>query len=140
MNNLKEKGAETFKMDSPNISNDVLTCAKLVHAQLLIRTHTKELAKSVMDVYWIHLEICSMRTNANTLLIQLDLEDIISGHTVTTFRCHHPTANILGQLQECIDRDIELLYDIVAHSGNKHTLCFTKQESSENQDVYQYPL
>ena len=59
------------------------------------------------------------------LLIQLDMEELFSGKTVTTFGYIKPKGDILAQLRQQIDTDIETLYKIIAQQERKHTICMT---------------
>ena len=56
----------------------------------------------------------TMQAGEHKLLIQLDMEELFSGKTVTTFRYIKPKGDILTQLRQCIDNDIETLYKIIA--------------------------
>ena len=58
-------------------------------------------------------------------LIHLDMEELLSGKTVTTLRYIKPKGDILAQLKQWIDFDIETLYKIVAQQERKHTICMT---------------
>ena len=79
-----------------------------------------------------------MRSGDCTLLIQIDLEDLYTGYTITIFGCLEPTPDILVQLNRRIESDIDLLYEAVTICTNKHTICTTKEEP---QDKYaKYPI
>ena len=65
-----------------------------------------------------------MQTGEYKLLIQLDMEELFSGKTVTC-RYIKPKGDILAQLKQWIDTDIETLYKIVAQQERKHTICMT---------------
>ena len=69
-----------------------------------------------------------MKLGDNALLIQLDLEDLYTEYTMTTFGCHQPMSNILEQLNQRIEDDIDLLYEGIAQCINKHTVCTTGGE------------
>ena len=71
----------------------------------------------------IGLEIQMMQAGEHKLLIQL--EELFSKKTVTTFGFIKPKGDILTQLRQCIDNDIETLYEIIAQKMKKHTVCVT---------------
>ena len=73
----------------------------------------------------IGLNIRMMQAGEHKLLIQLEMEELFSKQTVTTFRFVKPKDDILKQLRQWIDDDIELLYEIVAQQGRRHTICMT---------------
>ena len=84
-----------------------------------------------------------MQAGEYTLLIQLDMEELISGKNVTTFRYIKPKVNILTQLREQIDSDIETLYKIVTQQERKHTICMTtslQQEENPFETAPQYDI
>ena len=70
----------------------------------------------------IGLDIRTMQAGEYKLLIQLDMEELFSGKTVTTFRYIKPKGDILAQLRQWIDTDIETLYKIIAQQERKHTI------------------
>ena len=47
------------------------------------------------------------------LMVQLDLEDCISGKSLATIGHFKPTGDVLAKLQQRIDTDIDTLYRIV---------------------------
>ena len=69
-----------------------------------------------------------MKLGDSALLIQVDLEDLFTEYTVTTFGCHQPTSDILDQLNRRIEDDIDLLYEGIAQHTNKHTINTTGGE------------
>ena len=69
-----------------------------------------------------------MKLGDNALLIQVDLEDLFTEYTVTTFSCHQPMSNILDQLNCRIEDDVDLLYQAVTQCANKHTVCAMRGE------------
>ena len=73
----------------------------------------------------IGLDIQMMQAGEHKLLIQLDMEELFSKQTVTTFGFIKPKDGILTQLRQQIDNDIETLYEIVAQQKRKHTICMT---------------
>ena len=66
-----------------------------------------------------------MQAGEYKLLIQLDMEELFSEKTVTTFGFIKPKGDILAQLRQCIDNDIETLYKIVSQQRKKHMICVT---------------
>ena len=73
----------------------------------------------------IGLDIRTMQAGKHKLLIQLDMEELSSKQTVTTFRLIKPKSDILTQLRQCIDNAIEAIYEIIAQKRKKHTVCVT---------------
>ena len=73
----------------------------------------------------IGLEIQMMQAGKHKLLIQLDMEELFSKKTVTTFGFIKPKGDILTQLRQHIDNDIETLYEIIAQQRKKHMVCVT---------------
>ena len=69
-----------------NISDELLIQAKVVHAQLLIKTNTPDLVWEILEIYMVGLEIQTMQAGEYKLLIQLDMEKLFSGKTLTTFQ------------------------------------------------------
>ena len=100
-------------MSPTGVPDKVLLNARLMQAQLLVSTHTPEVAQLARDIYDVNLEIHSMKSGDGALLIQLDLEDLFMEYTMTTFGCHKPTPDILIQLNWRIENDVDLLYEAV---------------------------
>ena len=73
----------------------------------------------------VGLEIQTMQAGEYKLLVQLDMEELFSGKTLTTFGYLKPKGNIITQLKQCIDTDIETLYQVVAKQEQRHTACMT---------------
>ena len=73
----------------------------------------------------IGLDIQMMQAGEHKLLIQLDMEELFSEKTITTFGIIKTKGDILTQLRQHIDNDIETLYDIIAQQRKKHTVCVT---------------
>ena len=69
-----------------------------------------------------------MKLEDSALLIQVDLKDLFTEYTMTTFGCHQPMSNILEQLNQRIDDNIDLLYEAITQHTNKHTVCTTGGE------------
>ena len=83
-----------------NIPDELLIQAKVVHAQLLIKTNTPDIVQKILDIYMVGLEIQTMQAGEYKLLIQLDMEELFSGKTVTTFGYLKPKGDILAQLKQ----------------------------------------
>ena len=79
----------------------------------------------------IGLDIWMMQADEHKLLIQLDMEELFSERTITTFGFIKPKNNILTQLMQCIDNDIKILYEIIAQQERKHTICMTMSLQQE---------
>ena len=79
----------------------------------------------------VGLDIQTMQVGEYKLLIQLDMEELSSGKTVTTLGYTKVKGDILAQLKQWIDTDIETLYTIVAKQGRKHTICMTMSLQQE---------
>ena len=79
----------------------------------------------------IGLDIQTMQAGEYKLLIQLDIEELFSGKTVTTFGYIKPKGDILAQLRQWIDTDIKALYKIIAQQEEKHTICMTTSLQQE---------
>ena len=107
-------------MEPPNITDELKIQAKLMWAQLLIKTHTKSLIKKTCHMYWVELDIHSMKSADDDIFVWLELEDILSDYSVSTIGCHQPTHNIVKELDEHIDRDVGLLYELVEQKGQKY--------------------
>ena len=108
-----------------NVPDELLIQARMVRAQLFIRTNTSDIVWEILDTYMIGLNICTMQASESELLVQLDMEELFSEQTVTTFRFIKPKDYILTQLRQWIDNDIKTLYEIVAQQTRKHTICIT---------------
>ena len=87
-------------MKLENVPDELLIQAGMVHAQLLIQTNTPDIVQEILDTYMIGLDIQTMQAGEHKLLIQLDMEELLSGKTVTTFRFIKPKNNILTQLRQ----------------------------------------
>ena len=60
------------------------------------------------------------------LMIQLDLEDHLTGKSLATIGHFWPTGDVLTKLQQRIDTDIETLYRIIQeHPGINQTVFMT---------------
>ena len=83
-----------------NVPDELLIQARMVRAQLLIQTNTPDIVQEILDIYMIGLDIQTMQAGEYKLLIQLDMEELFSGKTVTTFRYIKPKGDILTQLRQ----------------------------------------
>ena len=81
-----------------NITDELLIQAKVVRAQLLIKTNTPDIVQEILDIYMVGLEIRTMQAGEYKLLIQLDMEELFSGKT--TFGYLKPKGDILEQLKQ----------------------------------------
>ena len=84
----------------------------------------------------IGLDIQTMQAGEYKLLIQLDLEELFSGKTVTTFRYFKPKGDILAQLRQWIDANIEALYEITAQQERSHTVCMTTSLQQGRESIW----
>ena len=100
--------------------------AKVVCAQLLFRTNTRDIVHEIRQIHTINLEIRTMQSGEFELLVQLDMEDLYTGQTLVTFGYHRPTDDIIAKLKQQIDTDIDTLYQVIAEQpGGGHTVCMT---------------
>ena len=65
-----------------NIPDESLIQAKVVCAQLLIKTNTQDIVCKILDIYAVGLETQTMQAGEFKLLVQLDMEDLFSGKTL----------------------------------------------------------
>ena len=96
-----------------NVPDETLLQAKVVRAQLLIKTNTRNIVHEVRQIHMMDLEIRTMQIGEFELMVQLDLEDCISGKSLVTIGHFKPTGDALAKLQQRIDTDIDTLYRIV---------------------------
>ena len=75
-----------MEMKPENVPDELLIQAGMVHAQLLICTNALDIIQEILDTFMIGLDIQMMQAGEHKLLIQLDMEELFSGKTVTTFR------------------------------------------------------
>ena len=71
-----------------NVPDETLIQAKIVRAQLLIKTNTPDIVREILDIYMVRLEIRTMQAGEFKLLVQLDMEDLFTGQTLVTFGYH----------------------------------------------------
>ena len=106
-----------------NVPDETLLQAKVVHVQLLIRTNTRDIVREIRQIHMIDLEIRTMQIGEFELLVQLDMEDHLTGQTLATFGYHRPTDDIITKLQQRIDTDIDTLYQNNARTSRKRSYC-----------------
>ena len=72
------------------------------------------------------------------LMVQLDLEDCISGKSLATIGHFKPTGDVLTKLQQRIDTDIDTLYRIVQElpGMNQTVFMISQGECTTNQLQY----
>ena len=121
-----------------NVPDETLLQATVVRAQLLIKTNTRNIVREVRQIHMIDLEIRTMQIGEFELMVQLDLEDRISGKSLATIGHFRPTGDVLTKLQQRIDTDIDTLYRIVQElPGINQTVFMTSQgEWTANQLQY----
>ena len=56
-----------------NVPDETLLQAKVVHAQLLIKTNTRDIVHEIRQIHMIDLEIWTMQIGEFKLLVQLDM-------------------------------------------------------------------
>ena len=122
-------------MKPENVPDELLIQAKVVCAQLLIQTNTPDIVQEILDIYMVGLDIQTMQAGEYKLLIQLDMEELFSGKTVTTLGYIKLKCDILAQLRQWIDTDIEMLYTIIAQQGRKHTICMTTSPATRRKPI-----
>ena len=71
-----------------NVPDEALLQAKVVCAQLLIKTNTPDIVREILHIHSIRLEIRTMQAGEFKLLVQLDMEDLFTGWTLVTFGYH----------------------------------------------------
>ena len=93
-----------------NVPDETLIQAKVVCAQLLIKTNTLDIVREILHIHRVGLEIRMMQSGEYKLLVQLDLEDLFTGQSLATFGPLRPTGDIIAKLKQRIDMDIKTLY------------------------------
>ena len=83
-----------------NVPDETLIQAKVVHAQLLIKTNTQDIVHEILDIYMVGLEIQTMQAGEFKLLVQLDMEELSSGKTLMTFGYLQPKGDIITKLRQ----------------------------------------
>ena len=89
-----------MEMKLENVPDELLIQAGMVCVQLLICTNTLNIVQEILDTYMIGLDIWTMQAGEHKLLIQLDMEELLSKKTVNTFGFIKPKDNILTQLKQ----------------------------------------
>ena len=87
-----------MEMKLEKVPDEILTQAGIVCIQLLIHTNTPDIVQEILDAYMIGLDIQTMQAGEHKLLIQLEMEELFSEQTVTTFGFVKPKDDILRQL------------------------------------------
>ena len=83
-----------------NVPDESLIQAKVVCAQLLIKTNTQDIVRKILDIYMVGLEIQTMQAGEFKLLVQLDMEDLFSGKTLVTFGYLQLKGDIIAKLKQ----------------------------------------
>ena len=96
-------------------------------------THPEYIQKT-LHVYMIGLDIWTMQVGKHKLLIQIDMEELFSECTMTTCGFIEPI-KVLKQLEQCINNDIELLCEVVAQQGRRHTICMTTDPQQDETPI-----
>ena len=73
-----------MEMKPENIPDELLIQAKVVHGTVINSNKYPRHCLRILDIYIIGLDIWTMEAGEYKLLIQLDMEEIFSGKTVTT--------------------------------------------------------
>ena len=68
-----------------NVQDETLMQAKVVRAQLLIKTNTQDIVRKILHIHMVGLEIRTMQIGVFKLLVQLDMEDLFTGKSLATF-------------------------------------------------------
>ena len=79
-----------------------------------------------------------MQVGKHKLLIQIDMEELFSECTLTTYGFIEPV-NVLKQLEQCIDNDVDLLYEVVTQQGRRHTICMTTDSQQGRAPIEKAP-
>ena len=106
-----------------NVPDETLIQAKVVRAQLLIKTNTLDIVREILHVHRVGLEIRTMQAGEFKLLVQLDMEDLFTGQTLVTFGYHRPTDDIITKLRQQIDTDIDTLYHLLLSNQEEVIPC-----------------
>ena len=109
-----------------NIPDESLIQAKVVCAQLLIKTNTQDIVCEILDIYMVGLEIQTMQAGEFQTSIAIRYGGPLFRKTLVTFGYLQPKGDIIAKLKQWIDTDIEALYQVVAEQqGRGHTVCMT---------------
>ena len=68
-----------------NVPDEMLIQAKIVHAQLLIKTNIQDIVHKILHIYMVDWKYKQCRLENLKLLVQLDMEDLFTGKTLATF-------------------------------------------------------
>ena len=66
------------------------------------------------------------------------MEELFSEHIMTTYGFIE-LINVLKQLEQCINNDIELLYEVGAQQGKRHTICMTTDPQQDEAPIENTP-
>ena len=121
-----------------NVPDETLLQAKVVRAQLLIRTNTRNIVHEVRQIHMIDLEIRTMQIGEFELMVQLDLEDHLTGKSLATIGHFRPTGDVLTKLQQRIDTDIDTLYRIIQELPRINQTVFMTSQGEWTADQLQY--
>ena len=83
-----------------NVPDESLIQAKVVRAQLLIKTNTQDIVHKILDIYMVGLEIRTMQAGEFKLIVQLDMEELFSGKTLVTFGYLQPKGDFIAKLKQ----------------------------------------
>ena len=83
-----------------NVLDETLIQAKVVHAQLLIKTNTQDIVHKILDIYMVGLEIQTMQAGEFKCLVQLDMEELSSEKSLVTFGYLQPKGDIKAKLKQ----------------------------------------
>ena len=123
-----------------NVPDETLIQAKVVRAQLLIKTNTPDIVHEILHIHRVGLEIRTMQIGEFELMVQLDLEDRLTGKSLATIGHFQPTGDVLTKLQQRIDTDIETLYRIIQeHPGINQTVFMTLEGEWINNQLQYLP-
>ena len=121
-----------------NVPDETLLQAKVVRAQLLIKTNTRNIVREVRQIHMIDLEIRTMQIGEFELMVQLDLEDRLTGKSLVTIGHFRPTGDVLTKLQQRIDTDIDTLYRIIQELPGINQTVFMTSQGEWTTDQLQY--
>ena len=84
-----------------NVLDETLIQAKVVHAQMLIKTNTQDIVREILHyIIWLDWKYEQCRLGEFKLLVQLDMEDLFTGKTLATFGHLQPMGDIIAKLKQ----------------------------------------
>ena len=86
----------------------------------------------------IDLEVRTMQIGEFELMVQLDLEDRLTGKSLATIRHFRPTGDVLTKLEQRIDMDIDTLYRIIQELPGINQTVFMTSQGEWTTDQLQY--